>query len=145
MKLLVLAVSVTIAFAAANAGDDSAKQEMKKLEGTWTLVNGEMDGKAIPASDVKTASLVIKGNHHSVHIGRLAIEGTHTVDPAKDPKAIDGLDDSADGKKQKRLGIYQVDGENFEVCFAPPGKVRPTQFNTQPDIGRFRLLWKRVK
>src|SRR5262245_36308446 len=58
---------------------DDPKDELKKLEGTWTMVSGEMDGKALSADTIKAAKLVIKGDIHDVKVGDDVFKGTHKV------------------------------------------------------------------
>jgi uncharacterized protein (TIGR03067 family) len=115
------------------AGDD---KELKKLEGTWKLVSGEQGDKEIPAELLKTAKLVIKGDKHFVTMGGKEIVGTHKLDPTTKPKSIDATDGDS-----KMLGIYEIKGDTFKVCFAEPGKDRPKDFKA----GNFWHVWKRVK
>src|SRR5437868_3285620 len=74
------------------AAADSPKSALKKLEGTYTMVSGEKEGKKLSEDVVKAASLVIKGNKHTVHVGDDTIVGTHKVNAAKTPHTIDATD-----------------------------------------------------
>ena len=59
------------------------------------------------------------------------VSGTYTVDAAKTPMAID-MKPSAGRYKDKTLpGIVKADGETMTICFAEPGKDRPTAFEAK--------------
>jgi len=74
-----------------------------------------------------------------------AINSTHKLDPTKKPKQIDAVRREVPQAGETLKGIYTLDSDTFKVCFAPPGKDRPTEFSTKAGTG-FRLLeLKRVK
>lgn len=124
------------------AGGD---KELKKLEGTWVLVSGEQGGKDLPEEVIKGAKLVIKGNKHIVQMGEEKIIGTHELDPTTKPKSIDATKTEGPEKGKKILGIYEIKGDTFKVCFGEPGKDRPKEFTGKAGSDCFVHLWKRVK
>ena len=141
--MVIFALSLLPGTAAIQA--DDAKGE-KSLQGNWTLISGEADGKAIPEKELKGAKLEIKGNAYTVTIpGKGVVKGTQKTDATKEPRTIDIVD--ADGANQGKtcLGIYEVKGDEFRVTFNQPGKPRPTKFATAPDSGQWVHVWKRVK
>jgi uncharacterized protein (TIGR03067 family) len=147
MKLHALTVLAVGFFVAAGGGaqDESAKKELKKLEGTWVMVAGEEKGEALPEKTVKSAKLSITGDKHTVKVGEDTIIGTHKVDPTKSPKQIDTMDTEGPFKGKKTLGIYKVEKGQFTVCFAPPDKDRPKEFTTKSGTGTILHTWKRQK
>jgi uncharacterized protein (TIGR03067 family) len=126
-------------------GADDPKDELKKLEGTWTMASGEKDGKALAEQAIKGAKLVFKGDQHDVKVGDDIFKGTHKVDPSKKPKTIDATDSEGPFKGKTVHGIYEVDGDTFKVCFAAPGKDRPKEFSTKSGTGHILHVWKREK
>jgi uncharacterized protein (TIGR03067 family) len=48
-------------------------------------------------------------------------------------------------KGQISLGIYEIAGDDYKVCFAPPGKDRPKEFSSKPGSGYILQVWKRAK
>jgi len=124
---------------------DDPKDELKKLEGTWTMVSGEKDGKNVAEQTIKTAKLVIKGDQHDFRIGDETFKGTLKVDPSKKPKTIDATDTEGPFKGKTLLGIYELDGDNFKVCFAKPGEDRPKEFSTKSGTGHILYVWKKEK
>ena len=146
MKLHVLtALAVGLMIAAGGPQDEAATKELKKLEGTWVMVSGEEKGDVLPEKTVKSATLSIKGNKHTVKVGDDTIIGIHKVDPSKTPKEIDTMDTEGPFKGKKTLGIYKLDKGQFTVCFAPPDKDRPKEFTTKSGTGTLLHTWKRQK
>lgn len=124
---------------------DDPKDELKKLDGTYTMVSGEKDGKNVPEQTIKTAKLVIKGDQHDVKIGDVIFKGTHKIDPSKKPKTIDATDTEGPFKGKTVYGIYELDGGIFKVCFAKPGEDRPKEFSTKSGTGHILDVWKKEK
>jgi uncharacterized protein (TIGR03067 family) len=122
-----------------------AKDDLKKLEGTWTMVSGEKDGKKFSADVVKGAKLVFKGDTHDVKVGDDIFKGTHKLDPSKKPAAIDAMDTEGAFKGKTTLGIYDLEGDTFKVCFSAPGKDRPKEFSTTAGTGHILHVWKKEK
>lgn len=121
-------------------------EEGESNEGTWKLVGGEADGKPLSEKQLKDGKLVIKGDHYTVTLAdRGTIMGKETLDPAKNPATIDIVDETGANKGKTCLGIYKIKGDEFHVTFAPPGKPRPTKFETAKDSGQWKHVWKRVK
>jgi uncharacterized protein (TIGR03067 family) len=146
MKLYVLPVLVFgLVIAASSSGGDAAKTDLKKLEGTWGMVSGEAKGEKLPESIVKNAKLTIVGDKHTVKVGEDNIIGTHKLDPTMKPKAIDAMDTEGPFKGKTTLGIYKLEQGVFTVCFAPPGKDRPTAFTTKSGTGELLHVWKLKK
>src|SRR5205823_6832459 len=71
------------------------------------------------------------------------LEGTHKVDPARQPKAIDTTDTAGPFAGQTLLGIYEIESDAFKVCFARPGQERPEQFTTKSGTGHLLHVRKR--
>jgi uncharacterized protein (TIGR03067 family) len=124
---LPMIVAVGLLLAADNAQEEAAKKDLKKLQGTWNLVSAMQDGKALAADKVQRTTIVIKG--HEFHFPGLAEyatakEGTFKLDATKKPKRMD----STSTQGEVMLGIYELEGDLYKVCFAPAGKKRPTDF-----------------
>lgn len=131
---------IVLLLVAADAKSDDS------LQGTWKLISGEADGKAIVEKQLKDGKLVIKGNHYTVTLAdRGTVTGTQKLDPKKELRTIEITDESGSNKGKTCLGIYELKEDEFHVAFAPPGKPRPTKFTTAPDSGQWKHVWKRVK
>ena len=110
------------------------------LVGEWSMVNAWQAGHAIDPAMVKTARRVTTATHTTTYFGKqVFLNAEYTADPTQRPKTIDL---SAHGKTQ--LGIYEVSGDTMKICFAAPGKPRPTDYETRPGDGRTSAVWKKA-
>jgi len=48
-------------------------------------------------------------------------------------------------KGKTLLGIYELSDDAYKVCFAAPGKDRPTEFNSKEGSGNRLIVMKREK
>ena len=64
--------------------------------------------------------------------GKEVMKGTSTINPMNRPKTVDFVPTEGAGAGQTNLGIYEIEGDAQKVCFAPPGKDRPTEFASKP-------------
>jgi uncharacterized protein (TIGR03067 family) len=122
---------------------DAPKGDFQKLEGTWRMVRGSMDGNPLAGEVVRSGRLKIDGDKHTVRVGDDTMVGTHQLDPKKKPKTIDVTDTEGPFKGQTLHGIYRIRGNEFTVCFAAPGKDRPTKFTTKSGTGHMLHVWRR--
>src|SRR5260370_31254951 len=131
MKRYAFLVLVAGLLIAADAPNDDAK----KLEGTWVLTAGENDGKKMSDDALKGAKLTIEGDKHTVKVGDATYKGTHKLDPTKKPKTIDITDTDGPFKDKTVLAIYELDGDDFKICYSQPGKDRPKDFHAKEGTG----------
>jgi uncharacterized protein (TIGR03067 family) len=144
-----LRFAIGLAFGLVAGGDvlaQDAPKDAELLQGTWKLSAGEADGVALAATAIEDGKLVINGEHYTVaRADQGTVEGVQKLDPSEKPKTIDVTDASGPNKDKTSLGIYELNGDEFRVAFAPSGKARPTSFATAPDSGQWMHVWKRVK
>jgi uncharacterized protein (TIGR03067 family) len=67
--------------------------------------------------------------------------GTIKLDETKTPKEMDAVST----EKEVMLGIYALDEGGYKVCFAPPGKPRPTNLSSAPGNSYILQVWARQK
>jgi len=67
------------------------------------------------------------------------------IDPTKKPRSLDYKITDGDDKDEVELAIYELDGDTFRDCIAPPGKDRPKEFSTESGTGYLLITYKRVK
>jgi uncharacterized protein (TIGR03067 family) len=125
---------------------DSPKDDLDKLQGTWSLVAAVRDGRDVPDDEVSRTTLVIKGDAFTfpedARVGT-GPSGRFTIDPSRTPRAIDATPASGPNKGETWRGIYEIAGDLYKVAFDPPGKVRPTRFVSEPGSGRLHSIWRR--
>jgi uncharacterized protein (TIGR03067 family) len=132
-------------------GADAAKDELAKLQGDWSLVRLQEDGKSMPNPEVN--KVMIKGNRLTVVLKRpdSKKEERHSVkiklDPTRKPKAIDLTAEDGPDKGQTILGIYELRADTLTICSADPpkSKGRPKEFTAKQGSGRALMVLKRSK
>jgi uncharacterized protein (TIGR03067 family) len=143
--VLTLGLALGIAaFVVAADKEDKAKEDKQKLQGTWKLISFEIAGKGDDDTKDENRELVIDGDKITIKSeGKEVGQESFTLDPTKKPKAIDFLTLTGEEKDKKRLGIYELDGDNLKFCVDEKGEARPADFKTK-ESGILVIL-KRVK
>ncbi len=134
--------------AAGDDKDEAVKTDRKSLAGTWGTLSFVNDGKKLGDEEAKghTVTYDADGKYQALNDGKVVFSGTFKVDPAKKPKTIDVTESpKGDDKAKIFLGIYEIDGDTLKVCFAPPGKERPTEFSSKTGSGHLLSARKRQK
>lgn len=127
-----------------NPQDPASTKDLKELQGTWKLVSAMQDGKALPDDKVKETTIVFKDDtFHFPELAEYATSrsGTIKLDAPKKPKHMDAISTN----KEVMLGIYELNGDSYKVCFAPPGKPRLSEVASNPGSGYILQVWERNK
>jgi uncharacterized protein (TIGR03067 family) len=112
----------------------------------WRGVSVTEDGKEMSKEEADGVRLTVTGEKYTLKLRDQDIEGTHRLDPTKKPKQIEAVRTKGPHKGEKMVGIYELDGDTFKVCFAAPGKTdRPTEFKSTAGSGQRVLVLKREK
>ena len=142
MRTLMAAVLAASAVGLAVAADPN-----DPTAGKWVVESVTRDG----AKDdgLAGATRVHEGGKYTVTpaAGKsgAAVSGTYTVDAGKSPVTIDMKPAAGRYKDQTLLGIVKADGDHLTVCFAEPGKERPTKFESGPGSGLVLAIHKKAK
>lgn len=144
-------VTLALALVCGLSADDKKPADgLPKLEGSYVLVSGEKEGRAIPkehldGSVIKITDKTIVGTDKDK---KEFYATTYTLDTSKTPWAIsmtttavkkDAADKDAkkdaekgkdlkEGEKQSTTGIIKVDGDTVTLVYALPGGKTPTEF-----------------
>lgn len=141
--LLWLLLLPTLAVPDRPAPPMAPKDELPLLDGTWTVVSYEFDGGRLTDAEIAVyPQLIMKAGTFRWSNSESA--GVMKIDPSKSPKSVDYSHDQF-MKGAIYLGIYQLDGDIFRDCIAPPGKERPQDFTVPPGSGRMMFVYRRVK
>lgn len=166
MRRLFAVAAVVGLVAGFAAAEDKKPAEKGKLEGTYSIVSGEKDGKAIPkerldGSVIKITDKAIVGTDKDK---KEFYASTYTLDTSKTPWAIsmtstakkedakdkEKKDDAEKGKdvkpedsKTTASGLVKVDGDTVTLVYALPGGKTPTDFKT--DAGQQMFVLKRTE
>jgi uncharacterized protein (TIGR03067 family) len=128
-------------------GDEaaSAKDDAKKIQGSWKPVTAELGGKPFPKEVLKTMKLVLEGGKYIVTVGEARDEGTVKLDPAKKPRAMDIVGTKGPNKGKKIPAIYEVTDTTLRICYDLSGKAHPKEFKTKAGTRLFLVEYKRQK
>jgi uncharacterized protein (TIGR03067 family) len=144
--LVVVPIIVVVIGAGSAQERKVADDDIKKLQGTWSAVSIESAGGKTPKEVVKKVKFVFKDNGLTIDDGSVPDPKkkgktfgvkSFKIDPSKTPKEIDLI--LADG--DKRLGIYELKGDNLKMCWGIK-RTRPTKLAVDPkrkDVALFVL------
>ena len=122
---------------------DVASEGLEEIEGTWTLLSEEKNGRESPIEVLMDSRLTVAHRKYSIRVGGETIRGVCGIDLDKKPRAINIIDDEGRYAGRVRLGIYEVEGDRMKTCFALPGEPRPEAFTTKSGTGQIHHVWRR--
>lgn len=139
--LTVVALGAGGLFQTSRGADDDFQ---KKLQGTWKFVSHVFGDKAQSKEELANQTITFSGDKWTIRKdGKVISGGTHKFDSSKTPGQVDAAVTEGDDKGNTMLGIYELKGDTFRVCFDPKGKKRPTDFASKE--GRMTAVVERVK
>jgi len=143
-------VIFVVAGAAAGVGaqDDLVKKELKKLEGTWKVVDSLGPDEKVNQIMKEKAKFTFSAGKMKVTISGQDSETKFQIDPSKDPKHFDVIQE--DEKKEKRvvLGIYALEDNDSRLLIRSYNdlKMRPSDFTYKAgDMGGVVVLEREKK
>jgi uncharacterized protein (TIGR03067 family) len=137
-KILLIAIGLMLG--ADDSKKDSGADELKKLQGQWTVESLEANGEKLPADEAKKMKLTIKDNNWTLDRGDDTTKGTIKLAPTKNPKEFDAL---LEGSSDAVLGLYEIKGDTLKMCWTNPGGERPSAF--KGDDGKTLVVYKKAK
>lgn len=150
VMFLFVGVLFTAAFAKAFADaaqDEAIKKDRKLIEGTWRVVALEVNGNKSSDDDARKIT-VVNGSDGTWSLrvdGNEISKGTSSIDPTKKPKTIDFTPTAGETIGQQYPGIYELGEKSRKLCFAPPGKARPTEFSSPAGSEHILVTFEREK
>jgi uncharacterized protein (TIGR03067 family) len=113
------------------------------LEGGYTIVSGEKDGKPIPEAELKGSVLRITADKivGTDKDRKEFFAATYTLDTKKEPWVIRMK--STAPKEAEAVGLVKKDGDTVTLVYALPGAEAPKEFKTKDRQHLFVL--KRTK
>ena len=141
-KICLPALLLLLGMAAAEAGDD--RPASARLVGTYTIVAGERDDKALPKEDFAGSIVTItKDKILGTDKDRKEFFAcTYTVDTSRKPWGI-RMTSTAPKEGEKSQGVVSLDGDTVKICYNLPGGKAPTTFKAGEKQHYFEL--KRAK
>jgi uncharacterized protein (TIGR03067 family) len=126
--LILIAVSVSLSVMGAGRTDDEKKL---KLDGEYTIVSGEKDGKPIPDEQLKGSIVRIAGDKI---IGtdkdrKELFASTFTINADTTPMQIKMK--TTTPKEMEAVGLIKKDDVALTIIYALPGGAEPKEFKTK--------------
>lgn len=126
------------------ANEPKDADDLKKMQGDWMVVSMTLDGTKMPDEEAQILFRTIDGNKYSVfRYSKLVGQGTFKIDATQNPKRIESTPTGPSDKVKPILGIYEFDGERLRICNAPPGRERPTSFESKEGSEFTLIVWER--
>ncbi|QOV91212.1 TIGR03067 domain-containing protein [Humisphaera borealis] len=138
--LIVFAAICTFAAAVPAPGDNppTVAAELEKLRGAWAIKKVTISGEEVAAENQPKA-FVFNGTKLTPDDDPEDF-AVVTLDPKQVPPAIDLVSK----KREKSLGIYEIDGETLKLCFNEPGGARPQTFASAKGSRVSYIILKRM-
>ena len=129
---LIASFGLLVASLRADEKDDKAA-EVKKLQGTWTIVSGEFSGKALTPPQLGIDTIVVAGEKMTLRRGDKEVAAyPFEVHPDKKPRVMVWTKQQG-GKEGKLPVIYELDGAKLKVCFPLLGTTPPKEAPKPPE------------
>jgi len=106
--------------------DAVARDEMKKLAGTWEVVRAEKNGTPVPEDVRKSIRVEFEGDVMRIRDTRGTDKSRYTIDPSARPHSIEFL--LGVNRETFALGIYELNEGKLTLCWSKQGGVRPAKF-----------------
>jgi uncharacterized protein (TIGR03067 family) len=134
---------------APQAQGQTADAELQKLQGTWVMVSGELDGKEAADEDVSRSKIIYEGNKLQIvdpkQTSETIIAEIVMIDPTKTPKEMHFIRKNGPNAGKVLIGIYEFEGDDqYRFALDPTGAMTLKEFVTKEETGHVRNTWKRV-
>lgn len=144
--------------------DKKAKSDKERLQGKWQIVSRVDDGKEVEFKEEDGCEMTFKGDSIKLRyrptvmpMELLTAFARFRLDENTSPKVIDTVEGEAenlfdltefdklfDDAKERREGIYAIDGDTLKLCFSGMDAVRPTAFESKEGSKAVLFVLKRV-
>src|SRR5207245_446191 len=148
-----MVLAVALLLGADTQKDDKVKDEVNKLQGTWSVTSAERDGTKAPDDEIKKITITIKGDRliarRTENAGKpeeKVYEMSFTIDPTQKPKWFDVTYTDGERKGESSQGVYELgsDGNTLKICMSR-SNARPNDFETKAESQRHLMVLKRQK
>ncbi len=121
--------------------------DASSVVGTWSPLWSRWEDIPTPPEDLRDVTLTFAGGRCEVRRGGTLIRcGTYSTDPTRSTKTIDVCFTESDVPElidAPMLGIYEVNAEQFRICYGAPGGDRAHSFSTEKGTGQYLGEYRR--
>ncbi len=112
--------------------EEPKKPVKGELDGLYTIVAGEKDGKEVSADKLKGSLIKFDGDRvmGTDKDKKEFFGSTFTVDKTTTPFTIT-MTTTAPKAGEKAMGIIEMKGDTVKLCYALPGGETPKEFKTK--------------
>jgi uncharacterized protein (TIGR03067 family) len=147
MKRWTLFAGILVAYSGLLMGNLQAADpptELEAIAGKWQPTEADLGGNKIDQLVLDSARVTYEGDKYTIEINNKSERGTISLDPKKDPKAMDIFPTEGENNGKTLLAVYEVKGDELKICYSLSPTVRPENF--EPASNTLLLVkFKRVK
>jgi uncharacterized protein (TIGR03067 family) len=111
-------------------------EQLRALEGTWTFLHLEIDGKKLPSTMFEASRILIDGDRFRTESPEATYEGLFNIDVEAQAHHIDFEFVAGPEAGNRNLGIFRLDGDQLDISLDMTGASRPSEFNSAGGKGR---------
>ncbi len=143
---LVAAAAAVVILSSRVPAAEPTPEQTKAMQGTWALDKFVLNGNEVDAEQLKSWRRVVENDHVTWTLGDgMTVETDMKYDPSQTPMTLDTTFATGDEKGKTTLAIYELKDDVLRVCFADPGKARPSEFSSNAGSGQHLFVARRVK
>jgi uncharacterized protein (TIGR03067 family) len=135
---------------AADQPSQDTPRPPRGVQGTWSVVSMEYQGKKV-ANEVfaNTRLIIAAGKIATVRGGKVVKQARYKLHPNDLPRGIDLIPLKGSKEGQPNWGIYALESDTLRICArdsnAKQGTTRPQEFVAKPDSDLILMVLKREK
>jgi uncharacterized protein (TIGR03067 family) len=131
---------------AVGVGAPALKEKTPPLVGEWVVESAIYNGARMAFKDHR-CDFAADGSFRMYRAGEKSSSNTtYSVDMSTDPASFTFRYKTDKPGDLESLGIYKVEGDTLNICYARPGSVqRPVAFESPKDSGINLIILKRAK
>ena len=147
--LTAVAFVVSISAVGRISRGDDGDDEWAKLDGTWEVVDENVNGQSRQDAGLRRAAKVMIFRRSMIVLNKLDSLNfearLRNLNPSASPAAVD-LTVQEDGKSVRKFrAVYELDGDGLQICWWFKDETKPRPNKLEKGEGLRLLVLKRVK
>jgi len=139
--LMPIVVVCFISFSTTGFKEKQKEKPMEEFHGTWKYISLVYDGREFGPEKVKEFRCIFRGDEFTFRVAELTTaHGKYQVSATQEYQTIDLERTDKAQRGKTHLGIYRFDGDKLWLCYAAPGRERPTEFTAATNSGRTLIV-----